>query len=538
VAWNEPMFTLDESCDCGEEEIEGYTFLGANGLSQYYLYNVDSVEWAEAKLLAEAAGGHLVTISSESENEWLQENIASQGLVEGAWMGLNDLETESVNEWVTGEPLTYENFHAGMADDTDLEDVYLFRNSGEWEDKPTGIPYFFIMEMDCASISQENEVNAANGGFFPIGTTTVSYTLTDNCGNAATCSFDIIVNPDSMQAIADPCQIIGEEGLHIESFRTADIQNDSGDDNGYADYSDVTMKLGEGIEVEMIPGGEYANEAVHWSVWLDSNDDGDFYDAELLYSAVAQGAHIAAIELPLDAQLSQGTHAMRVGLSRDAGLAPCGDFGAGEVEDYSVEISTESITVDCQLEFKHFVGAKQNVDNQLDWMVQSDCKVSYYGVHHSLNGIDFEEIKKIGATLTPGVASTESWLHENLDAPVNYYKISAVTVDDEAFFSNIIELIDDTTLGQVNIYPNPSAGQVNIDLVDYAGASAQVVIYNMLGQELWSKSYASVPSKAIQLDLAALVDQTLLVTIKLESQDIITLPLMLNKTSKVGGVKY
>ena len=36
----------------------------------------------------------------------------------------------------------------------------------------------------------------ASGGFFPVGTTTISYQISDNCGNVETCSFNVIVTQD------------------------------------------------------------------------------------------------------------------------------------------------------------------------------------------------------------------------------------------------------------------------------------------------------------------------------------------------------
>jgi|GEM_PF-4055653 len=41
----------------------------------------------------------------------------------------------------------------------------------------------------------ERTAGPASGSIFPIGTTTVTYTATDACGEAETCSFDITVNP-------------------------------------------------------------------------------------------------------------------------------------------------------------------------------------------------------------------------------------------------------------------------------------------------------------------------------------------------------
>ncbi len=52
-------------------------------------------------------------------------------------------------------------------------------------------------EDNCGVSSVENDYNnsaSLSGAQFPVGTTTVTWTVTDNAGNTSTCSFDIVVN--------------------------------------------------------------------------------------------------------------------------------------------------------------------------------------------------------------------------------------------------------------------------------------------------------------------------------------------------------
>jgi Concanavalin A-like lectin/glucanases superfamily/Secretion system C-terminal sorting domain/HYR domain len=47
--------------------------------------------------------------------------------------------------------------------------------------------------------------NTPSGGVFPIGTTPVNYTLTDNCGNTKTCTFNVIVKPSPNEVLTVTC---------------------------------------------------------------------------------------------------------------------------------------------------------------------------------------------------------------------------------------------------------------------------------------------------------------------------------------------
>ena len=61
--------------------------------------------WDDAKAFCEKLGGHLVTITSQLEHDFVS------SLFEGGcwcWIGMNT--TEQGSAWVTGEPVTYTNF--------------------------------------------------------------------------------------------------------------------------------------------------------------------------------------------------------------------------------------------------------------------------------------------------------------------------------------------------------------------------------------------------------------------------------------------
>ncbi|MEZ4981071.1 MAG: HYR domain-containing protein [Saprospiraceae bacterium] len=45
------------------------------------------------------------------------------------------------------------------------------------------------------SVSVVRTAGPASGSVFPIGTTTVTYVASDNCGNSETCSFNVVVTP-------------------------------------------------------------------------------------------------------------------------------------------------------------------------------------------------------------------------------------------------------------------------------------------------------------------------------------------------------
>ncbi len=97
-------------------------------------------DWGQAQTECELWGGHLVTISSSGENDFVQ------GLVsENTWLGLSDIANPDTFVWLTGEPLTYTNWANQQPDDGGLFgdgedcvemciDCGLLNTAGRWHD--------------------------------------------------------------------------------------------------------------------------------------------------------------------------------------------------------------------------------------------------------------------------------------------------------------------------------------------------------------------------------------------------------------------
>lgn len=54
--------------------------------------------------------GHLVTITSAAEDEFLTQRLLGQEVSRGVWIGLTDVLHESSFRWITGEPMVYQNW--------------------------------------------------------------------------------------------------------------------------------------------------------------------------------------------------------------------------------------------------------------------------------------------------------------------------------------------------------------------------------------------------------------------------------------------
>jgi hypothetical protein len=137
------------------------------------------------------------------------------------------------------------------------------------------------------------------------------------------------------------CLSEGEDSRknYISRVILNEINNNSGDDGGYADNTSLsaTLQQGEVYTFNVKPGGLPNKKYV--SAWIDLNNDGDFYDAgeEILYLPAIQTAEVStSIVIPTSSY--SGSVRLRVIVSQHKNTDPCSLIHQGETEDYTVFI--------------------------------------------------------------------------------------------------------------------------------------------------------------------------------------------------------
>lgn len=137
---------------------------------KYELYNT-SVAWKEAFQYCEQQGGHLVTINSQSEQDFIN-GLISNSAYPRIWAGGMDGYTEGRWQWITGESFSYSNWGSDEPNNSNDEDyLMLSRGDGKWNDvadvfNNTENNYSFICEyddvIDSARVRLEKNFNYNN----------------------------------------------------------------------------------------------------------------------------------------------------------------------------------------------------------------------------------------------------------------------------------------------------------------------------------------------------------------------------------------
>lgn len=117
---------------------------------KYELYN-ESMTWESAKLFCEKKGGHLVTISDEKENEFVNgmrcRNLSTD-YQQSIWLGGSDTANEGTWSWITGEPFTYSNWEPNEPNGGTSQNYLQMYSSGNWDDVQNEAGRFVLCEYD------------------------------------------------------------------------------------------------------------------------------------------------------------------------------------------------------------------------------------------------------------------------------------------------------------------------------------------------------------------------------------------------------
>ncbi|MEM8525233.1 MAG: S8 family serine peptidase [Bacteroidota bacterium] len=125
----------------------------------------------------------------------------------------------------------------------------------------------------------------------------------------------------------------------IDLVEINEISNPTGNDGGYADYTDLVADIQRGkTETIYISKGPSTEYVFNWNIYIDYDQNGVFDVEELMVQGTSESNETlyAEFEVPAEAQLGQTR--LRVILNYDEGSSACGTFEYGEVEDYTVNI--------------------------------------------------------------------------------------------------------------------------------------------------------------------------------------------------------
>ncbi len=405
VTWNTPAVSSccsSSGCSPGGN-ISGFVYMGNHNGSHYYC-SINPDTWINAQATCEANGGNLAVVNDASENAYIAGILTTQS----AYIGLSDYQSEGNFTWVDGSPLSYTNWYPNQPNNFNGAQHYVeMLSNGQWNDQYAKVALEYVMEIPaCNSITQTT--GPSSGSYFTAGTTTtITYEASDQCGNWASCSFDITI-------AASYCTSGGQNSkyVHIEKVEFGPISNLSGNNGGYGNFSNTCHNVtqGQSYPLQLTPGFSSSKYVVYWKVYCDWNNDFDFVDAgELLAYGAGSGPISGNYTIP---KYASGSCRLRVVMKYGSyPVGPCSIFPHGETEDYCLNVvpslqdddiavnyrsDEDAINLGEEIPFDYVVKDLDAV-NDLEVAVYPNPAVNYTTIETSSSNDDTVEIQIINA---------------------------------------------------------------------------------------------------------------------------------------------
>jgi len=314
---------------------------------------------------------------------------------------------------------------------------------------------------------------------------------------------------------------LSSEYEYIDKVKLESINNKSGDDVGYGDYTEMnTVLVANSIyKIHLKPGFSGWKYWEFFRVWVDWNQDGDFDDeGEMEVQTVTYRQTKRYFRVPVDAL--PGQTRMRVSMKYGWFAESDEIFDEGEVEDYTIEVLPPTqgmMTNDDAFELEVDQGA---MVTDINWYTEEDRDIEYYEIETSVDGINFEVIETV-ESLQSEAARTYEGKHNDPKIGKNYYRVTMVDNLGEEYRSEIKKVNFDVDIDEVIVYPNPTDGILHLSMKDFTGKQATIRIYDHNGKTLKMREQDSVSDTYISFDVTTFDSGTYYMSIKIEDYKLI-----------------
>mgnify|MGYP006145734091 FL=1 len=170
----------------------------------------------------------------------------------------------------------------------------------------------------------------------------------DAAGNTSVASNTVTVTTAATTLVSNNSTYCNSTGAtateYINSVMVDTFNNTSGNNNGYGNYRAMSINLATGstTKIMITPKWFGAARAEYYNVWIDFNQNGTFETSELVFSKSNTKLKSVSGPLYIPTNALTGNTVMRVSMKNNSLPTACETFSAGEVEDYTINIVTNT----------------------------------------------------------------------------------------------------------------------------------------------------------------------------------------------------
>ncbi len=188
------------------------------------------------------------------------------------------------------------------------------------------------------------------------------------------------------------------------------------------------------------------------------------------------------------------------------------------VGEYTEVTNSQGFMSNAGSEYLYFMAVRSNDIVNLQWIANTDYRNRHFIIERSENGSEFTQLAQIPSQLLGTAFSTYYRTDDNPFNGTSFYRVKEV-FDNETFrYSTVREIKIDSKEKRYNIFPNPTSGHINLDLLSYNGKKAKVYLTNQLGQIVYRQDFERLGRELIEMDFSKLPGGLYFINISIEGQ--------------------
>ncbi|HZG01766.1 MAG TPA: T9SS type A sorting domain-containing protein, partial [Chitinophagales bacterium] len=156
------------------------------------------------------------------------------------------------------------------------------------------------------------------------------------------------------------------------------------------------------------------------------------------------------------------------------------NYGLSSFSDFAIGFGNAVLPV----ELSAFTGWNEGTINELAWQTESESNSRHFELERSYDGAVFETIALVEAAGYSTLTIDYTYTDNSPRAGFNYYRLKAVDLDGSYEYSNAIALEVKTKDAQCVLYPNPTVGNVYLQIDNRDGQTLRVELSDASGRVL------------------------------------------------------
>ncbi len=165
-------------------------------------------------------------------------------------------------------------------------------------------------------------------------------------------------------------------------------------------------------------------------------------------------------------------------------------FGGGQDGFSSVYLKTLLATCLLPIELSSFTGNCSGATRVLDWSTATESNNAYFTIEYSPDGINWQAIGTVPGAGNSSTTIAYSFTDRIYRAGTAYYRLQQTDLDGKFTLSSIISVGSCQVAGgdKLNIYPNPSPGQLILSFDGDKTKVQSIEVYDVLGERIYYHS--------------------------------------------------